>query len=62
MKMKVKFNEMKIDTDVMKDLCEVDELDFGDMRFSEPVKKEEVKVVYYKREDKKKNDSTTGLF
>ena len=27
-----------------------------------PVKKEEIKVVYYKREDKKNNDSATGLF
>lgn len=62
MKMKVKFNEMKIDSAVMKDLCEVDELDFGDMRFSEPIKKEEIKVVYYKREDKNKKDSATGLF
>lgn len=60
--MKVKFNEMKIDGDVMKDLCDGTELDFGDMKFSEPVKKEEVTVVYYKRKDKKKNDSATGLF
>ena len=44
----------------VEELVEIDNLEFGDISLGDPVKKEEIKIVYYKKD--KKKDSATGLF
>ena len=44
----------------VEELGELDNLEFGDISLGDPVKKEEIKIVYYKKD--KKKDSATGLF
>lgn len=39
-----------------------EEFTITEINMKPPVKKEEIKVVYYKRENKNKKDSATGLF